>query len=429
MVNYWRAQESLPASCPSSGHAINLCRDRAAFVVGLLATIDRQHALLLPANRQQAALQVLDRRYANCYVLTDEELDSSVKKFHVACGDAVQKAVDTSVVDDQRVVARVFTSGSTGEPVAHEKRWCTWRVGSELNAHHLLSGLDNGGDRPYIIATVPSQHNYGLELAIEAAWFLDVCVYRGQPFYPLDVVAALRLCDAPRVLVTTPAHLRALLQSGIELPRVHRVLSATAPLSAKLATDMESACRGDVIETFGSTETGCFAWRRTSQETVWTLFDGFELEPGAQATIAASHLPERIQMQDVIEDVGGNKFVLRGRHSDLLNIAGKRASLAGLNQILLGIDGVVDGALFVTRDNRSQDIDRLAGLLVSERSPADVLNELREQIDPVFLPRPFLKVNHLPRAETGKLTAAALLECLRQRRIRDVEGPVSSDEC
>ncbi|MBK7904487.1 MAG: hypothetical protein IPJ97_17350 [Proteobacteria bacterium] len=38
------------------------------------------------------------------------------------------------------------------------------------------------------------------------------------------------------ILVSTPVHIRALLESGVAIPETSAVVSATAPLSAELAT-------------------------------------------------------------------------------------------------------------------------------------------------------------------------------------------------
>ena len=45
---------------------------------------------------------------------------------------------------------------------------------------------------------------------------------------------------------------------------------------------------------------------------------------------------------------------------------------------------------------------------------AQVLTALARSVDPVFLPRPLLLVNELPRSELGKTGRAQLLALLRQ---------------
>jgi len=57
-------------------------------------------------------------------------------------------------------------------------------------------------------------------------------------------------------------HLRALLDAGLALAEITRVVSATAPLSARLAQDIEARCNAPVMEIYGSTETGQIASRR-----------------------------------------------------------------------------------------------------------------------------------------------------------------------
>ena len=71
-----------------------------------------------------------------------------------------------------------------------------------------------------------------------------------------DVAQALHELPAPRVLVTTPVHLRALIESATVLPALQFVLSATAPLTEQLAGACESAWGAPVLEIYGSTETG-----------------------------------------------------------------------------------------------------------------------------------------------------------------------------
>ena len=60
-------------------------------------------------------------------------------------------------------------------------------------------------------------------------------------------------------------------------------------------------------------------------------------------------------------------------------------------------------------------MQRIAALAVAPgRSGSDILEALRQAIDPVFLPRPLKLVDALPRSETGKLPRAALLGMLKQ---------------
>jgi acyl-coenzyme A synthetase/AMP-(fatty) acid ligase len=113
----------------------------------------------------------------------------------------------------------------------------------------------------------------------------------------------------------------------------------------------------------------------------------------------------------VLELTGEGRFLMHGRLADLVNIAGKRSSLAYLNHQLNCIPGVVDGAFFHFDDGRAShtEVRRVAACVVApELDAARLLAALRERIDPVFLPRPLLLVPRLPRNGTGKLPQEAL---------------------
>ena len=107
------------------------------------------------------------------------------------------------------------------------------------------------------------------------------------------------------------------------------------------------------------------------------------------------------------------RFELRGRNADLLEIAGKRGSLGDLTRKLLAIPGVDDGVVFQLDACDGPGVRRIAALAVAPGlEPAAILAALRQQVDPVFLPRRLRCVDRLPRNDTGKLPRTALVELL-----------------
>jgi 3-hydroxymyristoyl/3-hydroxydecanoyl-(acyl carrier protein) dehydratase len=87
---------------------------------------------------------------------------------------------------------------------------------------------------------------------------------------------------------------------------------------------------------------------------------------------------------------------------------------------LNAIPGVLDGAFFlpdaeqssgtgVTGSTGSTGVSRLTAAVVAPSlGVAQLTEQLRQRIDPVFLPRPLLLVDRLPRNATGKLPYHAL---------------------
>jgi acyl-coenzyme A synthetase/AMP-(fatty) acid ligase len=263
---------------------------------------------------------------------------------------------------------------------------------------------------------VPPQHSYGFESTVMLALHGHCAAWSGRPFYPADIAAALAAVPRPRLLVTTPIHLKSLLESGIELPPVDRLLSATAPLPEALAREAEQRFAAPLDEIYGSTETGQLATRRTTCGREWQLFQDIRLEQdGDRCYASGGHVEGRIPLGDVIELQDQDRFLLMGRHADMVNIAGKRNSIAHLNHQLNAIPLVEDGVFFLPDEHDVTGVARLCAIVVAPQlGRRELLEALRQRIDPVFLPRPLLFVDRLPRNATGKLTRSSLDELLRQ---------------
>ena len=152
--------------------------------------------------------------------------------------------------------------------------------------------------------------------------------------------------------------------------------------------------------------------RLTAQTLEWQLWPGVSLtSKDGQAWAQGGHIEQPTPMCDVLEVKGEDRFLLHGRMADLVNIAGKRSSLAYLNHQLNSIQGVVDGTFFLPDESPASatGVTRVAAFVVAPGLDAAALTEeLRRRIDPVFLPRPLLFVERLPRNGTGKLPREAL---------------------
>ena len=243
---------------------------------------------------------------------------------------------DVPRIDGARLIAYVFTSGSTGTPVAHAKTW--GRVTACVREE--ASRLGVGGTPCAIVATVPPQHMYGFESSLLLALLNGHAFCAERPFYPADIAAALAGAPRPRVLVTTPVHLRALLGSGVAVPPTDLIVCSTAPLAQQLALEVEERWHTRLLEIYGSTETGQIAARRPTVSPQWRLWPGVTLTARDGETWAqGGHIEEPTRMCDVLEMTGADTFLLHGRIADLVNIAGKRSSLAYLNHQLNSIPG------------------------------------------------------------------------------------------
>ena len=398
----------LAALMPPGSHLFNICSDRYCFSVGLAAAIVTGKISLLPSTHTPETVRQIRSFAPDVFCLTDNDtcaVDLPQLRYPVMAAPGGD-TFDIPQIDVGQRIAVVFTSGSTGTPQPHPKTWGA--VVSSVRAEAERLGISDNACWT-LVGTVPPQHMYGFESTVLMAWQSANAYSNAHPFYPADICQALAAVPTPRMLVSSPLHLRALLDIELTIPEITEVVSATAPLSVQLAKDIEARCKAPLMEIYGSTETGQIATRRSTQTSEWHLFPGIRLlVDGHCIRACGGHIETPTAMSDLLEPITEERFLLHGRKADLVNIAGKRHSLASLNHTLNSIPGVEDGAFFMP-DESIDDVTRLAACVVAPgMEAAELLSALREHIDPVFLPRPLLFTEALPRNRTGKLPREAL---------------------
>jgi len=401
--------EALAAQLPAGDNLLNVCQDRYRFTLGFAAGLISGKTSLQPASQSAETLRQIQNSCPDVFCLCDDDfdtLDLPRLDFPAITGVNPEKVAKIPVVPAEHIAACLFTSGSTGLPTPHHKTWGRLVLSARAEASRL--GLL--AQSHSIIGTVPAQHSYGFESTVLLALHGNSPFWSGRPFYPQDIVGALNAVPQPRLLVTTPFHLAALLGAGIAVPAVDLLLSATAPLSAQLAAEAESRLSAPLLEIYGSTESGQLASRRTTAGPIWELQADIQLDQVDDLTTAfGGHVEGRVALSDIIEILDDRHFLLHGRHADVVNIAGKRTSLAYLNHQIAAIPGVVDAAFFLPDDETPDGITRLAAFVVApDLSNRQLIAALRQRVDPIFLPRPLVLLDKLPRNSTGKLPRTQL---------------------
>jgi acyl-CoA synthetase (AMP-forming)/AMP-acid ligase II/3-hydroxymyristoyl/3-hydroxydecanoyl-(acyl carrier protein) dehydratase len=405
---------ALCRALPPRGVLINACANRYAFLVGFLAATLRGRICLLPGERTPQRFALLRRAYPDSELLADTDAAGNDPAI------AVPILTGAPLRDDPRhgpamdqIVSIAFTSGSTGEPLGHARRWgaLMWQMEAIARRFDLL-----GPETVAVASTVPHSHMYGFETTILLPLRAAVAVHTGTPLYPDDVRRVLAGLPAPRMLVTSPVHLRALAAGDQPLPPIRAVISATAPLSVDLASRVETQAATTVLEIYGCTEAGSVASRRTVAEAAWSPFDGLTVEEAGatgSAEVGVAGEPRPIPLNDVLTFEPDGGFRLLGRREDMIKVGGKRASLAGLTANLLGIDGVEDGMMVMPDAAGGDDATRPCALVVAPTlTPKTILDALRQRIDPVFVPRRVVMVDALPRNALGKLPKARVAALL-----------------
>jgi acyl-coenzyme A synthetase/AMP-(fatty) acid ligase len=390
---------------PRAEHAINLAENRYHFLLGWVAACLSEQVTLLPSGRSDDVLAKLRHEYPHQHTIDDTTIERLLSQAPSTCSETLPAHWQLPA---ERIVAVAFTSGSAGESTPHPKTWGSLFHNSRFAAAEVL-----GGANCSLVSTVPPQHMYGLEASLLSALTAQSLLFDDRPFYPADVRRALQATTAPRVLVTTPAHLKVLADAAIDLPPLDRVVSATAPLPIDLARRIETAWNTHLVEIYGCTEAGVMAHRRPASSESWRTFGGGTMSTASGiAEYSAPQLAGPVPLQDVLELISPTEFFLRGRAADLIKVAGKRASLHELTRLILAMPGVEDAVVFLP----DSDARPAAAVVAPGLTVAAILRELRTRLDGVFVPRPLVIVDELPRNSVGKLPREVLLRLLGKAR-------------
>lgn len=415
------AAHELARRLPARRHMLNLCEDRYNFLLGFAAALIARQTTLLPPSNAAAIVRQVYADHAQSYCLFDHIAPGADLDVHEVtasvCAAESGDQIDIPRIAGEQIAVITFTSGSTGAPVAHAK---TWRalVESGLALGKAL-GFDKNPERQKtILGTIPAQHMYGIESTVMLPLQWGCAVHAGRPLLPADIRAALAEMAPERWLMTTPLHLRACVAEHLVLPQLAGVVSATMPMSLELAHSVEALLRAPLFEVYGCTESGWVASRQTTSGPRWRVWEGLAMRQCDGSTyVFGGHLKEAVPLGDSITLHSDTEFSLHGRTSDMVKIAGKRASLQALNAALNGIAGVADAVFYAPEDG---DRRRLIAFAVAHGIRADqIIAQLRLSIDAAFLPRPLYLVDELPRTAMGKLTRSAMRElatdCLRRQ--------------
>ena len=382
-------------------------------MVGFIAAMDRRQVSLLPPNEAPRLLQDIVLEYPDVYAIIDStDSVQGMEVFTYPEQLASNLSCDTvPAFHAKQIAAIAFTSGSTGKPKPNIKTWGSLVNGAEKAKNRFWHQQQADA---CIVGTVPQQHMYGLETTIMFPSQSGLSFTSGRPFFPEDIRQALSRVPAPRILMTTPLHIRACTGENKPLPETEFIISATAPLSQNLAREAEALFDTRVYEIYGCTEAGSIASRRTIEGDKWYAYDRTTLtSEGENCFVETEDLEEPVELGDVVVLSSPYEFTLHGRKADMINIGGKRGSLADLNYKLNNIKGVQDGVFFMPEETSSKVNRPTAFVVAPDLSRNELNKELKQSLDPVFLPRPIYFVDQLPRLASGKLPRDQLVKLAR----------------
>ena len=175
----------MAAALPAAPCLVNLCEERGNFLVAWCAAGVRGQTNLLPASRAPQVIAAAREGVGDSHVVDDE----TVRR--MLAGGCAEAPAQAPRIAADHIIQIGFTSGSTGAPTAHAKRWGSLHCNTRYNAERIREclGPQGAGGQPGIVATVPPQHMYGTETSVLLPLLAGMAVHVERPLFPGDVAA------------------------------------------------------------------------------------------------------------------------------------------------------------------------------------------------------------------------------------------------
>ena len=306
------------------------------------------------ASKEENALNIFKAYFSNSKaILLDETNQAILKQLRdLNIPEFSTQLKSKTIFDEKNFIFMYFTSGSTGSPVAALKT--KENIASEVK---VLTELLQKYTIKKVIVTVPFIHLYGTLFGLMYPLMNNIDIVLKEHFLPHDL---LNLIDPYTMVVTTPLYIKALNKLNEEKKLSKSVfISSTAPLDSKSIRTFNTKFQTNIIQIFGSTETGGIAFK-SNEDILWKPFESVQIftnqenelkveSPFVSHTLYENgfiHTKGKIQTFDYIEKES-SAFKLIGRSSKIFKLAGKRYSTVQIENILETVNGIEKALVFV----------------------------------------------------------------------------------
>lgn len=366
--------------------------DGFEFVTSLLACIYLNIDLLLPGNDSKVMLESLD---ADVYLgdfpraLTIQAVDAEI----------IDRKIDASI--------SIFTSGSTGNPKKITRKLSI--LLQEVAELHNLWGQPM--QSPLFVATVSSQHIYGLLFA--TLWPLKYAYKIWQKILPFEESLESIASEYDElVLVSSPAFLKRLSINNLALKGKLQTFCSGGLLTQKQHQRAEPQLNSKITQVYGSSETGGIAYR--TMQTIWQFFPVVKYKVEYNSLHINSPFCYRLGWVDTNDCIAlcGKGFELLGRNDRIVKIEEKRVSLIQLEVAIESNQFVQETCVIALASQRqyiaaiivlnSQGRDKLQNI-GEKKLKQKIKSGLQNQVEKLAIPKKIRFMPEIPLNSQGKI--------------------------
>ena len=391
--------------------------NKALLAAALVASFAGGPRLVLPyAFSHQAVLEVLET-VSPSFLLTDLMGDFPAGPEVITPQMLRHDSITSeSFIDQDEPFLMLFTGGSTGKPVVWSK---TPR--NMLAEARYLSGKFGISPDDIFLSTVPPQHIYGLLFSVLIPFISSACVLDGVYSFPREIIRAAKDHRAS-ILVSVPVHYHVLKTDDLQRHNLRMAFSSAGVLDKEDSSYFHGTTGLDIIEIYGSTETGGVATRSR-------LRDGESWRPLAtvdckicdgklhvRSDYISPTLPRDAEgffiTADRADSDGHNRFILQGRADDIIKIGGKRVDLAAVQTKLKQIPGVRDAVVVSLITGKGRQ-NKLAALVATHLDVLQLRRHIAAVSEAYAVPKHIVVAEEIPVTSTGKYDRIMIERILR----------------
>jgi len=303
-----------------------------------------------------------------------------------------------------------FTSGSSGFPIGAFKS-----KKNLLNEVEVLKQLLKDSTIKRVVVTVPFVHIYGIIAGLLLPSELkDIELIVKDDFLPYELLE--EAFEKNTLIITTPVFIKALSRIDETKDLSSSIfISSTGPLAIEDITDFTNKFKTNLLQLFGSTETGGIAYKYNEAKK-WTTLNTVTISSlnnklNVKSTFLSKYILDKnihtlkqpFQTEDIIEN-DKDGFILLGRSNKIIKIAGKRISSIQIEAILETIPEVkacIVELVYKKDLLRSEQIKII--LEVKEKISKSIIKEsISNNFGPLNIPFSILYVDKINYSSVGK---------------------------
>ena len=339
-----------------------------------------------------AQMQDFEKKKANSVVLFGDNSFEFVVNFFAALFS--QKEIYLLTDKNRLSILNVeyFTSGSTSVPKVVTKNFANL-----LEEAKAISTQFEFPCNLQFYSTTIMTHMFGLTFHFMLPLYLGSVINTEKVEFPEQMENV-----EDYILISSPSFLEKMYKYEILFPNSpYRIITAGDKLKDSVCTFFNQ--KSDIIEIYGSTETGVIAYKNNSKN--FKRFDDVLISQDENNCIVVKSkffMEEEVKMEDVIEQISDEEFILNGRNDRLVKIKEKRISLVELEANLMDHPFVDDCYCFKYEDVLACAV-ATKDITLNEKNLKEHLSKYSEVV-----PKKWRFLDEIPKTDTGKIDKATI---------------------